>query len=95
MGLEGLSYERLNRLCLFSLERRRLRINLSEDYKILWCIDKVDGLFPIIGETKTRVHRFKVRGKMIKWDMRSNLFTQYGNELPEEVVEVGKITKFK
>eukprot|EP00061_Rhincodon_typus_P003416 g20031.t1 len=40
-GMEGLSYkERLNRLGLFLLERRRLRGDLIEAYKIMRCIDK-------------------------------------------------------
>ena len=52
-GLESLSYkERLNRLGLFSLERRRLRGDLIEVFKIMRGIDKVDNqhLFPKVGE---------------------------------------------
>jgi len=58
-----LSYkERLDRLGLFSLERRRLRGDLIEVYKIMRGVDKVDSqhLFPKVGESKTR--GFKVRG---------------------------------
>ena len=60
-GLDGLSYkERLDRLGLFSLERRRLGSDLIEVYKIMRGIDQQDSqhLFPKIGESKTRGHRF-------------------------------------
>ena len=56
-GLEDLSYrERLNRLGLFSLERRRLRGDLIEVYKIMRDMERVNrqGLFPGVGESRTR-----------------------------------------
>jgi len=65
----SLSYqERPDRLGLFSLERRRFRDDLIEVYKIMRAIDKVDSqhLFPKVGESKTRGHRFKVRGGEIQ-----------------------------
>ena len=43
-GLEGVSYrERLSRLGLYSLERRRMRGDLIEIYKIMRGIDRVDA----------------------------------------------------
>jgi len=48
-GLQGVGFEkRLNKLGLFSLERRRLRGHLIEVYKIMRGIDRVDSqrLFP-------------------------------------------------
>ena len=78
-GLDGLSYkERLNRLGLFSLEHMRLRDDLKEVYKITRGIDKVDSqyLFPKVGESKTREHRFKVRRERYKCAQRGNVFTQ-------------------
>ena len=64
LGLDGLSYkERLDRLGLFSLERRRLRGDLIEVYKIMRDIDQIDSqhLFPKVGESKITGHRFKLR----------------------------------
>ena len=77
-GLDGLSYkERLDRLGLFSLERRRLRGELIEVYKIMRGIDQLDSqyLFPKVGESKTRGHRFKVRGEIYKSVQSGNFFT--------------------
>ena len=101
-GLDGLSYkERLDRLGLLSLERRRLRGDLIEVYKIMRGIDQLDSqhLFQMIGESKTRGHRFKVRGERYKRVQRGNFFTQrlvnVWNELPEIVVDAGTILSFK
>ena len=100
-GLDGLSYkERLDRLGLFSLERRRLRGDLIEVYNMRG-IDQLDiqYLFPKVGESKTRGHRFKVRGERYKSVQRGNLVTQrmvsVWNKLPEIVVEAGTILFFK
>ena len=101
-GLDGLSYkERLDRLGLFSLERRRLRGDLVEVYKIMRGIDQLDNqyLFLKIGESKTEGYRFKVRGERYKSVQRGNFFTQrvvsVWNKLSEVVVEVGTILSFK
>ena len=43
-GMEGISYEeRLEKLCLFSQERRRLRGDLIEVYKIMRGMDRMDS----------------------------------------------------
>jgi len=66
--LDILSYkERMDRLGLFSLERRRLRGDLIEVNKIMRGIDQLDSqyLFPKVGESKTRGHSFKMRGERI------------------------------
>ena len=101
-GLDGLSYkERLDRQGLFSLERRRLRGDLIEVYKIMRGTDQLDSqyIFPKVGESKTRGHRFKVRGERYKRVQRGNFFTQrvvsVWNKLPEVVVEAGTILNFK
>jgi len=64
-GLEGVSYKRrLDKPGLFSLERRRLRGDLIEVYKIMRSTDRADGqnLFPRAEMSNTRVHALKVRG---------------------------------
>ena len=87
-GLDGLSYkERLDGLGPFSLERRRLRGDLVEAYKIMRGTDQLDSqyLFPKVGESKTRGHRFKVRGERYKSVQRGNFFTQrVGGECLEQ-----------
>jgi len=67
-GLGLSSKERLDTLGRFALERWRLRGDLIEVCKIMRGIDKVDSqhLFPKIGESKTRGHKFKVRGERYK-----------------------------
>ena len=80
-GFDGLSYkERLDRLGLFSLERRRLRGDLIEVYKIMRGTDQLDSqyLFPKVGESKTRGHRFKVRGERYKKVSRGANFSHTG-----------------
>ena len=67
--MEGISYEeRLEKLGLFSLERRRLRGNLMEVYKLMRGMDRVDSqkIFPRVEESITRGHRLKVRGQGLK-----------------------------
>ena len=99
LGLDGLSYkERLDRLGLFSLERRRLRNDLIEVYKMMRGTDQLDSqyLFPKVGESKIR--EFKVRGERYRSVQRGNYFTQrvvsVWNKLPEVVVEAGTILSF-
>ena len=61
-GMEGRSYdERLRDLRLFSLERRRLRGDLIEAYKMIRGLDRVDSesLFPRMVMASTRGHSFK------------------------------------
>ena len=63
-------------VCCVSLERRRLRSDLIEGYKIMRGLDQLDRqyLFPKVGESKTRGHRFKVRGGAIQMVQRGNFF---------------------
>ena len=78
-GMEGISFEeRLEKLGLFLLERRRLRGDLIEVYKIMRGMDRVDcqKLFPRAEESITRGHRFKVRGARFKEMYKASFFTQ-------------------
>ena len=80
-GMEGISCEeRLNKLGLFSLERRRLRGDLIEVYKIMRGIDKVNSwkLFPRTEMTITRVHKFRVKGERFSRDMWGKFFYTEG-----------------
>ena len=64
-------------------------------------LDQLDSqyLFPKVGESKTRGHRFKVRGEGYKSVQRGNFFAQrvvsVWNKLPEVVVEAVTILSFK
>ena len=94
--MEGISYEeRVEKLGLFSLERRRLRGDLIEVYKIMRGMDRVNShkLFPRVEESITRGHRFKVRGASFKRDVRGRFFTQrvvgVWKPLPGEIVGSG------
>ena len=77
--------ERLDRLGFFSLERRRLRGDLIEVYKIMRGIDQLDSqyLFPKVGKSKTRGHRFKMRRERYKRVQRGNFFTEGGECLEQ------------
>jgi len=70
-GMEGRSYEeRLRELGLFSLERRRMRADLIEVYKMIRGIDRVysQRLFPLVEVAITRGHNFKVSGGRYRGD---------------------------
>ena len=76
--VDGLSYKgRLDRLGLLYLERRSLRGDLIEVYKIMRGIDQQDSqyLFTKVGESKTKGHGFKVRGERYKRVQRGNFFS--------------------
>ena len=90
LGMKGLTYEeRLNSLGLYSLEFRRMRGDLIEIYKILKGIDKVnaDQMFPLMGRSTTRGHRYRLRGSGFKTEMRGKYFSQrvvnLWNSLPQ------------
>lgn len=59
---------------------------------------KAHSLLPRVGESRTRLNRFKMRGEIFNKKLRSTLFIQrvvdIWIELPE-IVEAGAITTFK
>ena len=83
--MEGISYEeRLNKLGLFSLEKRRLRGDLIEVYQIMSGIDRVNSwkLFPRAEMTITKGHKFKIRGGRFSGDVQGKFFyTEVGGGL--------------
>jgi len=80
-GMEGISYEeRLEKRGLFSLERRRLRGDLIEVYKIMRGMDRVGSqkLFPRVEKSSTRGHRFKVCGEKFRGEVARQVFLEGG-----------------
>uniref|UniRef100_K7EYK1 Reverse transcriptase domain-containing protein n=1 Tax=Pelodiscus sinensis TaxID=13735 RepID=K7EYK1_PELSI len=99
-GLERVPYEeRLKRLGLFILEKRRLRGDMIEVYKIMSGVDKVNKLFTCSHNIRTRGHEMKLMGRRFKTNKRKFSFTQRSvnlwNALLEEVVKARTITGFK
>jgi len=66
----------LDRLGLFSLEQRRLREDLTEVYKIMRRMDRVDRnqLFALLAGSTTRGQNIKVRVRKYKADLREQYF---------------------
>ena len=102
-SLKKLPYEqRLRKLNLFSLAKRRLRGDMIEVYKIIHGIDKVDlsNLFVFNDDDRLRKHNFHIR---IKRHINKNsclyFFTRrvikYWNGLPEIVVNSSSLNTFK
>ena len=70
-GMKSLSYEeQLRTLGLYSLEFRRVRGDLTETYRILRGLDRVDveRMFPPVGKTRTRGHNLRLKGRSFKTD---------------------------
>jgi len=100
-GLRGRSYEeRLDILNLFSMERRRLRGDLIETFKLLKGLNKIDGdLFKLLPESRTRGHHLKVAKPRSKLQLRVNFFSNRvinaWNKLPDSKVQAQSVASFK
>lgn len=101
-GFEGKSYEeRLKDLGMFSVERRFLRGDMIQVYKIFTSIDniEVNKFFIIDSRRETRGHSKKIIKKACHLDIRkhsfSNRVVNFWNGLPREVVECNTLTAFK
>ena len=101
-GYHNFSYEdRLKKTGLILLEKRRVRGDLIQVFKMLKGFDKVDFriFFEISSNDKTRGHSFKLVKKGSKGDIRKNFFTQRvvnsWNSLPQVVVDADTINCFK
>ena len=97
-----LSYEeRLNKLGLISLEKRRVRGDLIQAFKVIKGIDKVhySKFFTLNVDRRTRGHKYKLIKKRSRLDLRKNFFSQRvvsaWNNLPETVVESCSVNAFK
>ena len=100
-SIRHLSYERrLEHLNMYSLEKRRLRGQLIETFKILKGFDKIDyrPLFTF-SQNQTRSNGWKLELKRFNTSQCGNFFTfkmpSYWNRLPTEVVESTTVDQFK
>jgi len=93
-GLEHLSYEeRMRKLGLFSLEKRRLRGDLRNASKYLQGGCQEDGarLFPVVPSHRTRGNGHKLKPRKFQLNTRKNFFplrvTEPWPRLPRGAVE--------
>jgi hypothetical protein len=99
--LKDLDYsQRLSRLGLFSLGRRRLRGDLIETYKGLMGLNNYGSqLFTYNGNTALRGHLLKLDKKRVSTTIRANFFSNRvvnaWNKLPQPVVTAVSVDAFK
>ena len=100
--LRHLTYEeRLKRLDMFPLHKRRIRGDLIEVFKILNQFDKInpDKLFEINNATVTRGNGKKLKGQRYNTIARKSYFSvrivDHWNKLPASVVCAETINSFK
>ena len=75
-----------------------MRGDLIETYKIQTGLSRVDSerMFPMVGESRTRGHSWRIRGKPFRTEVRRNFFTKnVWNSLPQDVVEDKTLSDFK
>jgi ribonucleases P/MRP protein subunit RPP40 len=101
-GYKDLSYEdRLDKTGLISLEKRRVRGDLIQVFKMINGIDKIDyrKFFEMSGVHRTRGHNCRLIKKRSKLDIRKYFFSQRvvnsWNVLPQEVVDATSVNAFK
>ena len=98
---EHFPYEgRLHQLGLFSLEKRRLRGDMIQGYKIMHGMENVDRetFFPLSQNTRIQAHPMKLIGGRSRTNKRKYFFTQHivklWNSLPQDVVMATNLDGF-
>ena len=101
-GTKGLSYDQRLQICgLFSLERRRLRGDLLEAYRITHSQpgDPNCNMLPANTSSVTRGHDFKLAKRRVRLDLRKYSFSlrvvNPWNKLPRKVVTAPSLGVFK
>ena len=93
--------ERLSDLSLFSLEKRRFRVDLTNVYKSLKCGSQRDmaNLFSAVSGDRTRRNSHKLEHRKFYTNKQNNFFTvrmtEHGNRLPWDVVDFPFLEIFK
>jgi hypothetical protein len=101
-GLKKMTYDqRLAKLDLLSLEDRRIRGDLIQQFKFTMNIDKIEwSNTPLLLRNNTKGHNFKIQRELVQnCKVRFNFFTNrivpYWNKLPEELNVISKVENFK
>ena len=101
-GLKHLSYsDRLKNLNMFSVERRFIRGDMIEIYKMLkgQVSLNFNEFFTLADDSRCRGHSYKIKKNYCRLDVRKNFFSQrvvkLWNDLPQEVLDSSSLNVFK